>query len=471
MQLHTPQEANAAGCPDTQPDMMIRACIATAQMRRDRGRLDQAQQEILALRAGTPRVAASPQRARQALRRIFHLLPTGMQDLVRRWRAAAPPAAVAATPPTRGKGRGRALVIDDHWPRPDRDAGSMEIVNLAHSLRALGFEVVLAAGLEHDAPSAARDALVADGIACLSPDDAPSVEAFLASQGSTLDLCVLCRVYCGGRFLEDVLRSARKARILFHSIDLHYLRLERQAGLEGGEAAASVARQVRAREEAVMRLSDATIVVSDAELLHLAQAMPDVLAVQLPLARRVVPPETPFAARSGIGFIGSFAHAPNVDAIRYFLAEIWPLVRREMPELELTIVGADAPADLVGGAAGRVRLLGHVPDIGPWFEGLRLSVAPLRFGAGAKGKVASSLAAGVPCIATPVAAEGMALSRSAGVLVATDAQAFARRVVEAYRDEALWTELSRGGLAYARDTLSLSAWRTRLDRTLRLIGL
>jgi glycosyltransferase involved in cell wall biosynthesis len=134
-------------------------------------------------------------------------------------------------------------------------------------------------------------------------------------------------------------------------------------------------------------------------------------------------------------------------------------------------VGEGCPPGLLAGVPGRVRALGHLPDVGPWFEGLRLTVAPLRFGAGAKGKVASSLAAGVPCVATPIAAEGMGLSEAAGVLVAGDAAGFAAHVVAAHGDAARWERLSRGGLAYAEAVLSLPAWRARLDGLLREIGL
>ena len=441
--------------------------VAVAQMRRDRARLARAQEEILALRAG----AAPPgprQRLRGRLRRAFLLLPQGVQRAVLRLRgtrAVPAPAAAAHMPAPRG----RALVIDDHWPRPDRDAGSIEIVNLVQALRALGFEVMLAAGMEHGAAPPCPEAL--EGVRCLSVADAPSVAAFLAREGHGLDLCVLCRVYCGGRFLEDVLAQARKARVVFHSIDLHYLRLERQARLEGGAEAEAVAARVRAREEEIMRASDATVVVSDAELRHLRAEMPAVRAVQLPLARAVAPPQAGFAARRGIGFIGSFAHAPNLDAMRWFLAEVWPLVLRAQPDMAMTVVGEGCPAELLHGVPGNVRALGHVPDVGPWFEGLRLTVAPLRYGAGAKGKVASSLAAGVPVVATPIAAEGMALSEAAGVLVAEDAARFAAQVVAAHGDAARWQALSAGGLAYAGEVLSLPAWRARLDGLLRDMGM
>ena len=449
----------------------IRGSIFTAQMQRDRKRLAQAEQEISSLRAQIRLLESAPTyRAYQKLRRAYRTLPPSLRQAIRQVRNGTSFAKLTSSvgPPV---SRGRAVVIDDHWPRPDRDSGSVDIVNLVQALSYLGFDVVLAAAREHDGASPARDELIHVGIRCLLPSEAASVEHFLAKEGATLDLCVLCRVYCGGRFLETALQHARKARIVFNTIDLNFLRVQRQARFEGNEAAFDMASQVQKREEEVIRASDATIVVSEAELSLLRDTMPEVLVVDLPLARPLAPPVTSFAGRAGIGFIGGFAHAPNVDAMRYFLTDIWPLIIRDMPGIDMTIVGPDFPNHLLNGVPGQVRALGHIPDTAPWFEGLRLTVAPLRFGAGAKGKVASSLAAGVPCIATSLAAEGMLLSEDAGVLVENEPTAFAARLRSAYVDEALWKRLSVGGLAYAADTLALSRWRDRLDALLRQIGL
>jgi hypothetical protein len=272
MELRTPLATPAtepAPDPAAGSAATVRAEIAIAQMRRDRERLDAAQQEILTLRAQAAGIPdrRGPHPARRVLRRFFLRLPPSVRETILGLRARVRPpvaaAGVADAPPVAIPLRGRALVIDDHWPQPDRDAGSIEIVNLVQALKALGFDVALAAGLEHAVASPARAALEAAGIRCLSAADAPTLEAYLAREGSALDLCVLCRVYCGGRFLETVLHCARKARVVFHSIDLHYLRLERQAQLEGGAEAATAARLVRAREEEVMRASDATVVVSE----------------------------------------------------------------------------------------------------------------------------------------------------------------------------------------------------------------
>jgi len=448
------------------PSETILDKVAEAQARRDRARLMTAHHELLGLRRRVAELERTP------FRRILGAARKVVQAAVPALRAGQMPGPVAPQPlASRGASRGRALVIDHSWPQPDRDAGSVEIVNLVEALDRLGFEVVLAASREHDAASVARNALVRRGIRCLGPHDAPSLDAFLREHGQFLDLCVLCRVFCGGEFLEQVQRSCPAARIVFDSIDLNYLREERKALLLGDPEWLESARRARLREDHLIRSADATMVVSAAELGLLAQSTPEALVVHMPLGRRVQPPIASWEQRRGIGFVGGFTHAPNADAVRYFLAEVWPLVLRDLPDCQLSLVGEGMPETLLDGCPGQVSVRGHVPDLGPWFESLRLTVAPLRFGAGAKGKVASSLAAGVPCIATPVAAEGMGLDDAAGVMVAETPSTFSKAIQTAYTDPALWRSLSADGLAYAEQTLSLAGWQARLDGMLRQIGL
>ena len=118
---------------------------------------------------------------------------------------------------------------------------------------------------QHDGSQPARDRLVAQGIRCLGPDDAASVEQFLVQRGADIDVCVLCRVFCGGEFLEVAQRHCRRARLVFDTIDLNFLREERKARLLNDTALLALADELRAREEHVIRSCDATLVVSQAE--------------------------------------------------------------------------------------------------------------------------------------------------------------------------------------------------------------
>lgn len=457
-----------------------RADAANARAERERERARQARERAHAAEARLAELEASASwRLTRPARRLAHAVPKPLYNLVRaapghllravrggpERRPALPAPAPALFAPARGPA---ALLIDDHWPRPDRDSGSIDIANLAEALVGMGFEVVFGADRDHTAgaESPGRGALNARGVRRLGPSDAPSVAAFLEREGGRFALVVLNRVYGGGRFMEEVRRHCTGARVVFNTIDVHHLRLRREAALRGDPAGLASAEAVRGREEALAREADATLVVSDAERDLLAAAGPGTNLVVLPLAREVQPPRTPFEARSGAGFIGGFAHAPNVDALRFFLAEVWPLVLRGDRRCEFSVVGADLPPGLLDGAPGAVRYLGPVADAAPWFESLRLTVAPLRYGAGVKGKVVSSLSAGVPCVATPVAVEGMGLRDGDGVLVASTPEQMAERVLRAHADPGLWARLSAAGLAHARVAYSPAAWRSALAEAL-----
>ena len=118
-----------------------------------------------------------------------------------------------------------------------------------------------------------------------------------------------------------------------------------------------------------------------------------------------------------------------------------------------------------------IEILGFVENITPIFNRCRLSVAPLRYGAGIKGKVGTSLSHGVPCVATPVAAEGMGLQHGVNVMIGADAASFAASVVAAYQDEVLWDELSANGLKLFEEHYSFARGLERLGKLLESVGL
>jgi FkbM family methyltransferase len=364
--------------------------------------------------------------------------------------------------------RPRVLIIDSRWPSPDRDSGSLDAVLQIRTLRRLGYEVVLAADAEYTEVSPRRESLEAEGVICLSPARTPSIDAFLESDGATLDLCFMSRIYCGGRYYEALRRHAPRARLVFNTVDLHHLRELREARLNDDSVALRRAEATRERELYLVRQADATIVVSAAERDLLQEAVPGAEVFEMPLARPVRDPTAipGFAARSGIGFIGAFDHRPNVDAVDYLVRKIWPLVLQRLPSAQLAIVGAGLPDEALADAPAGISYLGPLPEIDSWLDGLRLTVAPLRYGAGAKGKVASSLAAGVPCVATPVAAEGMRLRDGVEVAIGETPAQLAEQICRLHEDAVLWQRLSQGGHDKARRELSPQDGEARLAKML-----
>jgi glycosyltransferase involved in cell wall biosynthesis len=216
-----------------------------------------------------------------------------------------------------------------------------------------------------------------------------------------------------------------------------------------------IATETRRRELDVIRRSDITLVVSPVERAELAKVVPDARVEVLSNIHEVQTVETlPFAARQGILFIGGFKHHPNVDGIQWFIREIWPLVRSSLPGATVEVVGSHMPNYLLALEVPGVSMRGFVEDLAPILKTVRVSVAPLRYGAGVKGKVNQAMAWGIPVVATPVAVEGMSLREGLDVFVAKNASDFAGAVVRLYKDEALWNRLAEGGRENVRRNFS-----------------
>jgi glycosyltransferase involved in cell wall biosynthesis len=149
---------------------------------------------------------------------------------------------------------------------------------------------------------------------------------------------------------------------------------------------------------------------------------------------------------------------------------VFPLVRKEIPEARFVIVGSEPTSEVLALEGKGVVVRGYIEDLRAMFESCRLTVAPLRYGAGYKGKIAMSLAHGVPCVATSIAAEGMQLTVGREILVADEAAAIASAVARLYSDAQLWERLSRAGLDFAAERFSAHAARHKIDLTLRMAG-
>jgi hypothetical protein len=173
----------------------------------------------------------------------------------------------------------------------------------------------------------------------------------------------------------------------------------------------------------------------------------------------LAPVATPFADRSGLAFIGSFAFPPNVDAARWLVSEIMPLVWHKTPEVRCLIVGSDLSEELrCELARPGVDILGRVDRLGDVFERIRCTVAPLRFGAGIKDKVLRSMAAGLPCLGTPEAFRGMhaLLPAITSTCQRETASELAAAIVRMHRDEKANADCAEAGLSYVADTYNVS---------------
>uniref|UniRef100_UPI003751EF63 glycosyltransferase n=1 Tax=Undibacterium sp. TaxID=1914977 RepID=UPI003751EF63 len=209
----------------------------------------------------------------------------------------------------------------------------------------------------------------------------------------------------------------------------------------------------------IIRDSDASIVHSTAEYELVHRDLPKSSLHAFPLIMNVTGSNAKFSKRKNIVFIGGYQHTPNVDAVVYFATEIMPLLRTRLPGVCFFAVGSKPPIEIQNLASNDILITGFIEELTPLLDKMRVSVAPLRYGAGIKGKIGTAMAAGVPVVATTIAAEGMSLIDGENIIVADGPQKFADAVVKLYHDESLWESISSKGLTFADNTWGAnSAW-------------
>ncbi len=162
-------------------------------------------------------------------------------------------------------------------------------------------------------------------------------------------------------------------------------------------------------------------------------------------------------------FIGGFLHKPNIDAVEYFIFDIWPLIHEKFPELIFKIIGSDAPQSLINlNGRNNIQVLGFVEDLAPIFDCAIASVAPIRYGAGIKGKIGTSLAFGVPVLGTKVAVEGMGLVPNYDVLLVDKPTDYVDQVQILLNAPKEWESLSKNGVDFVENFYSVKAMEKNL---------
>ena len=365
---------------------------------------------------------------------------------------------------------GRALFIDHDTPRPDRDAGSHAALVEMELVQALGWKIsFLPANLAW--LGSYTEALQRRGIEALHAPFVLSLEQLLRERGSEFNLIYITRYSVAGGALPLISRHAPQARILFCNADLHHLRELRAAraqGLEGeaAERALEQVREVQRQDLEVIRqvhltfsYSEVEQAVLEAETLGAAPTATCPWVVDAPLQ------PAPLEGRQGLAFLGSYGHPPNREAMAWFLAEVWPALRERCPWLGLHLYGSGMPAALSSswGATEGVVLEGWVADPASVYSRHRVFLAPLRSGAGLKGKVAAAAAYGIPQVLSPLAAEATGLRHGQEVLIARSPDDWLQAVEQLCRDDGQWRALSEAAHRYARDTWSR-------ERGLQLMG-
>ncbi|MEP6686601.1 MAG: glycosyltransferase, partial [Verrucomicrobiota bacterium] len=360
-------------------------------------------------------------------------------------------------------GQKRILVIDHHLPMPDRDSGSLRMFQILTILAGLGHRMTFLPDNLADIPPYADD-LRQRGIEVVHHPYIKSAREYLEEHGMEFDVVILSRCDFARKHVANVRQYAPNSRLVFDTVDLHFLREEREAALTQDPELKRKAAEKRRLEYELIDQTDETWVVSSVEHDLLRRERPDKPFEVVSNIVDVPGSATPFSLRRDLLFIGSFQHTPNIDAVLFFVRDIYPLLKQRLNGAKFYIIGDKAPPEVIALADENVIIAGLQPDVRPYFESVKLSVAPLRFGAGVKGKINQSMGFGVPVVATSIAVEGMGLNDHEEVLIADTPDHFAHALLELYESEDLWDRISRNGIELTKARYSVEIAREQLSR-------
>jgi GT2 family glycosyltransferase len=346
------------------------------------------------------------------------------------------------------QGKPTILVIDSYVPLYDRESGCVRLLNILKLLLNLGYSVIFFP--DNGYPEQPYTSVLQQlGIEVIyGTAQRYNLEEKLIKYLPLIDGVWLCRPELCDKYM-DLIRLKTKVPIIYDTIDLHFLRLKRQKDyLDPSYQNTSWSWETYQKLELnYANQAEATVVVTEDEKQVLSSlgvknvwVIPNIHE-EISLSEKVA-----FDQRSGLVFIGSYNHPPNIDAVKWLCLEIMPLVWASRPDITVNLLGSNLKDEVKELASDKVIVTGYVPEVEPYFQKSRIFVAPLRFGAGMKGKIGQSLSLGLPTITTKIGAEGMGLIDHQDVLIADTAEEFAQAVIELYDDRELWQKLADNSL-------------------------
>jgi len=329
-------------------------------------------------------------------------------------------------------------------PSYDRESGSRRLFELLKIFKALNYHVIFAAdnGVKEEPYTSLLQNLQIETL-YTQEGYGTTIEEQIQARLPLIDLAWICRPELNEKY-HSLIHQRPEIKVVYDTIDLHYLRMQRAWELSREKNADMAVEwiEMQSRELKMAHLADCTITVTPVEQKILKDQGVDQVAV-VPNIHTAYQGQIPgFEERSGILFIGSYNHPPNIDAVLWLCQEIMPLVWQTNPSINVTLLGNNPNAEIKAKECDRITVTGYIDDVSPYFLSHKLSVSPLRYGAGMKGKIGQSLEHSLPVVSTSIGTEGMNLTPAQHILVANNTEEFASQILRIFQDKFLWNQLS-----------------------------
>jgi O-antigen biosynthesis protein len=379
----------------------------------------------------------------------------------------------------------RILIIDDIPPLPDRASGALRHYNTLKQLIDLDCQVTYAhmMGKQYSDEKAAEyfHDFEMQGVefhwfnyeSWWGIRNTPSVQPILKELIGSLELkarkfdfVYIAFWHIADYFIDLIRNEIPDTPVIIDSVDIHYLREQRRAYLLKDNNLLNEAALTKQRELALYTKSDCVLTVTAQDKDVLKKDLADKAVFVIPDVHDARDSASGFDERKDFIFVGNFNHNPNEDAVFYFVNEIFPLIKKGLTDVKFYIVGNNPTERITALSSDDIIVTGWVPEVEPYLNKCRVTVTPLRFGAGMKGKVGQSLSHGLPMVSTSIGAEGMNIINGVHSFITDDPKEFAQKAILLYTDKSLWESFSAKGKELISSQFSSAMMRKRLQHLL-----
>lgn len=383
----------------------------------------------------------------------------------RQWAKAFKNFSKVGTMPDLEKDRGiigRVLFIDYTTPMPDQSAGSYAAIQEIKLVQSLGYKVTfLPENIAYMGKYTSE--LEKMGVEVITAPFYFSMDQFIEARGREFDAFYITRYHVVNATAPKIRSVNPQARIIMNNADLHYLRMLRKAIGENDEAQKEAARLVQEQEFAAMRSVDVMLSYNDREHAVIeAQSEGAINVMTCPWVLECPDTVPPREGRAGLSFLGGFQHHPNVEGIEWFTKNVMSRLEQEGSDIVLSIYGSRMGDNIKKLASPLVDPVGFVEELNDAYDTHMIFVAPLLSGAGIKGKVLAALASGIPCILSPMAAEGIGLRHGRDCLIADTPEEWVAAIHQLQNDAELWQKLSDNAHDMAKTQFSFENGRKQM---------
>ncbi|TGD59456.1 glycosyltransferase [Flavobacterium humi] len=366
------------------------------------------------------------------------------------------------------------LIIGLVWPEPGSSAAGTRMLQLIGLFLKQGYTIVFASAAQESDFSSDLETM---GVSSLSIElNSGSFDT--AIQKLNPEIVLFDRFVTEEQFGWRVYENCPNALRILDTEDLHCLRLARQDAIKKGidfQLSDLLSEPVAKREIASILRCDLSLIISEFEMQVLATVFKvDISALHyLPLFYDPLEESSlPLCKeRKDFVFIGNFLHAPNWDAVKQLKEKIWPQIRKQLPEVSLHIYGAYPSQKALELHNEKEHFLvhGRAATAAEVICKSRVLLAPLRFGAGLKGKLLEAMQWGTPSITTTIGSEGIAETALWNGFVTDDFEAFATKAVQLYQEEMLWHQSQGKGFETLQKRFNIHSFEEVFEYRIRFI--